>query len=143
MFHLHKKVPPPPLKLALLLERHALLFFCLLFVTFLLLAPVPGSHQGGTLRCCLRRSWGRSWHNSPGTPQSDCGRVAFSEVPWHQSRWEPSIVQTDPSNIFLAFPLGMGWQKQLRATSGRLREKGDAAGELLAMNSRDLRSFAV
>lgn len=34
---------------------------------------------------------------------------------------------------------GMGWQKQLRATSGRLREKGDAAGELLEMNSRDLR----
>lgn len=39
--------------------------------------------------------------------------------------------------------LGMGWQKQLRATSGRLREKGDAAGELLEMNSRDLRNLVV
>lgn len=38
---------------------------------------------------------------------------------------------------------GMGWQKQLRATSGRLREKGDAAGELLEMNSRDLRNLVV
>lgn len=112
MFSTCTKKLHPAIKLAVLVPRGRQAFFGLpvlagLFVTVLLVATVPGSHQGGTLRCCLRRSWGRSWHNSPGTPQSDCGRVAFSEVPWHQDGRSPACPR-------LSFPSLIPWRRAAR-----------------------------
>jgi hypothetical protein len=46
----------------------------------------------------------------------------------------------DRNSLAFHLPSGMGWQRQQRSSSGGAHTERDAAAELLAMNSRDLRS---